>query len=58
MFIKFHSSITISIIRRAQHNNNSCISIFLVIPLSTCKKQICDKIMSVLDMKTVKDISS
>ena len=28
----------------------------LVIPLWTCKKQFCDKIMSVLDMKTVKDI--
>ena len=28
----------------------------LVIPLWTCKKQFCDKIMSVLDMKIVKDI--
>ena len=54
MFIKFHTSITVSIIRRrAEHNNFSS---FLVIPLWICKKQFCDKIMSVLDMKTVKDI--
>ena len=30
--------------------------LFLVVPLWTCKKHFCDKIMSVLDMKTVKDI--
>ena len=29
---------------------------FLVIPLWTCKKQFCDKIVSMLDMKTIKDI--
>ena len=58
MFVKFYTSITVTIIRRcAEHNNhNSWISIFLVIPLSTYKKQFCDKIMLVLDMKTVKDI--
>ena len=27
-----------------------------IFPFELCKKQFCDKIMSVLDMKTVKDI--
>ena len=29
---------------------------FWLFPFELCKKQFCDKIMSVLDMKTIKDI--
>ena len=30
--------------------------LFLLFPFELCKKQFCDKIVSVLQMKTVKDI--
>ena len=54
MFIKFHTSI--------KHHKMTCraqllnVYFFSYSPFKLCKKQFCDKIVSVLDMWTIKDI--